>query len=306
VRSFDAGQIGGSITDLLTQVNYIDVDPAQHSMLKRVMLQIPGLKNLVMSAKKLYAKYDTVTANIDGIVKKLDQGRLTILKDNNQLQTLFEQNIEYIKQLEELIVAGHMKHDELKKEVDEMEKNPDQYQDYEIADKKDFVNRLDKRLGDMAITRVITIQSLPQIRLVQSNNATMAEKVQSSITTTIPIWKNQLTLAVALMRQQAMAEINNKVYETTNQILKKNSEMLKTNSIDIAKQNERGVADVAVLKQVNTDLISTLNEIQRIKADGEVARRTVSKELESLEQELKKNVLQLGSDAKAAGTATNY
>lgn len=301
VRSFDAGEIGGSINNLLAEVNYIDIDPSQQSGLKRIMMQIPGLKNLMMSTKKIFQKYDTVSNNIDGIVKKLDQGRLTIIKDNNQLQSLFEQNIEYIKELEQLIVAGHIKYDELDKEMKLMEMNPEQYEDYQIADSKEFLNRLSKRLADMSITRVITIQSLPQIRLVQNNNMTMVEKIQSSVTTTIPLWKNQIAIAVALMRQKNILDVQEKIYDTTNTILKKNSEMLKVNSIAVAKQNERGVVGIETLRQVNQDLVSTLNDIKRIKEEGEATRKTAMKELEVLENDLKKNVLQLGTEGK-----TNY
>jgi uncharacterized protein YaaN involved in tellurite resistance len=301
VRSFDAGEIGGSINNLLSEVNYIDIDPSQQSGLKRIMMQIPLLKGLVMNTKKIFQKYDTVSNNIDGIVKKLDQGRLTIIKDNNQLQNLFEQNVEYIKDLEELIVAGHIRYDELDKEIKLMEMTPENYQDYDIADKKEFLNRLSKRLTDMAMTRVITIQSLPQIRLVQNNNLTMVEKIQSSITTTIPIWKNQISIAVALMRQKNILDVQEKIYETTNTILKKNSEMLKVNSIAVAKQNERGVVSLDTLRAVNQDLVSTLNDIKRIKEEGEATRKTAVKELETLENDLKKNVLQLGTEGK-----TNY
>lgn len=302
VRSFDAGEIGNSINDLLAEVNYIDIDPSQQSGLKRLLMAIPGVKNMVMSSKKIFQKYDTVSHNIDGIVKKLDLSRLTIAKDNNQLQTLFDQNVDYIKELEELIVAGYIKHDELLKEIQEMEMHPENYQDYEISDKKEFYNRLGKRLTDMAMTRVITIQSLPQIRLVQNNNMTMAEKIQSSINTTIPVWKNQIALAVALMRQKNILDVQSKINDTTNEILKRNSQMLKVNSIEVAKQNEQSIVSVETLRQVNQDLISTLNDIKRIKEEGEANRKTIGKELENLEQELKKNVLQLND----APGRTNY
>jgi len=293
VRTFDAGEIGGSITDLLTEVNYIDIDPSEQSGLKRIMMKIPLVKNLVMNTKKIFQKYDTVSHNIDGIVKKLDQGRLTIIKDNTQLQSLFEQNVEYIKDLEELIVAGHIKQDELDMEIKQMEQTPEKYEDYEIADKKDFANRLSKRLTDMAMTRIITIQSLPQIRLVQSNNMTMCEKIQSSVVTTIPLWKNQLAIAVALMRQKNIVEVQEKIFDTTNTILKKNAEMLKVNSIAVAKQNERSIVSMDTLRDVQANLVTTLNDIKRIKEEGEATRRTAIKELDTLEADLKKNVLQL-------------
>jgi uncharacterized protein YaaN involved in tellurite resistance len=258
-------------------------------------MQIPGVKKLVHSTKKVFQKYDSVSGNIDGIVKKLDQGRLTIFRDNNQLQNLFEQNLEYIDQLDELIIAGKIKLEELESDLINMETNPQNFEDYEISDKREFVNRLSKRINDMELTRMITIQSIPQIRLVQNNNSVMVEKIQSAITTTIPIWKNSISIAVSLQRQQANLQVQNAIYETTNTILQKNSQMLKTNSIEVAKQNERGVVDINVLRQVNQDLVATLNEIKTIKEQGEQTRKQVSKELEVIENDLKKNVMQLNT-----------
>jgi len=295
VRAYDAGEIGSSITDLLSEVNYIDIDPAATSPIKRFLMQIPGVKKLVHSTKKVFQKYDSVSGNIDGIVKKLDQGRLTIFRDNNQLQNLFEQNLEYIDQLDELIIAGKIKLEELESDLINMETNPQNFEDYEISDKREFVNRLSKRINDMELTRMITIQSIPQIRLVQNNNSVMVEKIQSAITTTIPIWKNSISIAVSLQRQQANLQVQNAIYETTNTILQKNSQMLKTNSIEVAKQNERGVVDINVLRQVNQDLVATLNEIKTIKEQGEQTRKQVSKELEVIENDLKKNVMQLNT-----------
>lgn len=295
VRAYDAGEIGNSITDLLSEVNYIDIDPAATSPIKRFLMQIPGVKKLVHSTKKVFQKYDSVSGNIDGIVKKLDQGRLTIFRDNNQLQNLFEQNLEYIDQLDELIIAGKIKLEELESDLINMETNPQNFEDYEISDKREFVNRLSKRINDMELTRMITIQSIPQIRLVQNNNSVMVEKIQSAITTTIPIWKNSISIAVSLQRQQANLQVQNAIYETTNTILQKNSQMLKTNSIEVARQNERGVVDINVLRQVNQDLVATLNEIKTIKEQGEQTRKQVSKELETIENDLKKNVMQLNT-----------
>ncbi|TXG80435.1 MAG: toxic anion resistance protein [Spirochaetes bacterium] len=293
VRAFDTGEIGNTINDLLSEINYIDIDPTSKPAWQRMLMQIPFLKGLVMNTKKIFQKYDTVSNNVNTIVTKLDKGRNSILKDNNMLESLFTQNVEFIYNLEELIVGGHIKLQEMEAELKEMEMNAENYEDYEIADKRDFINRLSKRLHDMEITRMVTLQSLPQIRLVQNNNVTMAEKVQSSINTTIPIWKNQLTLAVTLMRQQKMAEIQNKVTETTNTLLTKNAEMLKTNSVDIAKQNERAVVDIETLRKVQDNLLQTIDEIKRIKTEGEQARKLAAKELESLEQNLKNKVQQI-------------
>lgn len=291
VRAFDAGVIGGTITDLLANVNMIEIDPSQKPMIQRMLMTIPGVKNLIMSTKKMFQKYDSVSKNIDSITAKLDHGRLTLVKDNEQLESLFRDNIQYIKDLEELIIGGHMTMEDLNKELREMELNSDQHEDYVIADKKDFINRLSKRLTDMQLTRMIVIQSLPQIRMVQTNNSTMMDKIQASVSTTIPLWRNTLSVAVALQRQQAMAKVNAQVTEATNTMLIKNAEMLKVNSIEIAKQNEEGVVKIETLRKVQTDLIATLNDIRKIKEEGEIKRAGMHKELEQLESNLEKEIL---------------
>lgn len=293
VRSFDAGEIGSAITDLMSEISCIDVDETKTTGIQKFFSRIPFLKKIIRSTDKFFKKYDTVSENVNTITKKLDQGRLTIIKDNVMLNQLFDQNLDFIGDLEELIIAGHYKLQEMEDELKEMEANPTDYEDYEISDKRDFTNRLSKRLHDMQLTRMITIQSLPQIRLVQNNNSTMVEKVQSSINTTIPIWKNQLSIAVALMRQQKMAEMQNKIYETTNSMLTKNAEMLRTNSVEIAQQNERGVIDVEAIKAVQENLIATIEEIKTIKASGDATRKQAALELENLESTLKNKVKQL-------------
>jgi len=301
VRAFDAGEIGTSITDLLTELNYVDIDPSDQGPFKRFLMNVPILKNLVMNTKKIFQKYDTISGNIDGIITKLEKGRMVILKDNTNLQSLFEQNLLYIAQLEELLVAGQIKFNELEAELLEMETNADQYQDFEIGDKREFLSRLSKRLTDMKITRTITIQSIPQIRLVQNNNTTMVEKIQSSIVTTIPIWRNQISIAVALMRQKGILEVQKKITDTTNTILRKNAEMLKQNSIDVAHQNEQTVVSIETLHEVNQKLIETLTEVKRIKDEGETNRKNVALEIEKLENELKTNVLQISNNGNTTG-----
>lgn len=296
VRQSDiSNDVGNSITNLLTEINHIEIDPSSQPGWKRFLMQIPGLKNIMMSTKKMFQKYDTVDANVTAIVTKLDKGRLSVITDNNQLQKLFEDNEKHIENLEELIIVGHMKYDELQEEIKQMEANSDQYEDYEIADKKEFLNRLDKRLHDMAITRIVTIQSLPQIRLVQNNNFVMAEKIQSAITTTIPIWRQQIALAVAIDRQAKIVQMQKGLTDTTNDILRKNAEMLKQNSIEVAKQNERGVVDIETLREVQNNLISTIQEIKQIKENGVIARRNADKALSELENDLSKTVLEVGN-----------
>ncbi len=290
VRTYNSGEVGGLINELLTELNYIDVDELNQSGLKQFLSKIPFLSKLVFDAKKLFQKYDTVVNNIDKITNKIKAGRLNSIKDNSSLQTMFDNNVNYIKQMEELIIAGQLKYKELSEKLAEMELNAANYNDYEIADLRDFVGRLDKRLADMKVVRFIMLQSLAQIRVVQNNNTSIAEKAQSIISTTIPVWKNQLTIAVALQRQKANVEMQKKISDTTNTILQKNAELLKQNSIDVAKENEKTVVSIDTLKRTTQSLIETLNEVKRIHEEGAQNRKVLNTELQTLETELKKNV----------------
>ncbi|MBO9675338.1 MAG: toxic anion resistance protein [Sphingobacteriaceae bacterium] len=290
VRTYNSGEVGGLINELLTELNYIDVSELEQSGFKSFISKIPFLKSLVVDVKKLFQKYDVVVNNIDKITNKIKAGRLNSIKDNSSLQTMFDSNVGYIHQMEELIIAGQLKYNELSIKLAEMEGRPADYQDYEIADLRDFISRLDKRLADMKIVRFIMLQSLAQIRVVQNNNTSIAEKAQSIISTTIPVWKNQLTIAVALQRQKANVEMQKKISDTTNTILQKNAEMLKQNSIDVAKENEKTVVSLETLKRTTSSLIETLNEVKQIHEAGAQSRRVLDGELKTLEAELKKNV----------------
>ncbi|WP_316820116.1 toxic anion resistance protein [Pedobacter gandavensis] len=290
VRTYNSGDVGGLINELLTELNYIDVTELEQSGFKSFISKIPFLKNLVVDVKKLFQKYDVVVNNIDKITNKIKAGRLNSIKDNSSLQTMFDNNVGYIHQMEELIISGQLKYEELKLKLAEMEGRPADFQDYEIADLRDFVSRLDRRLADMKIVRFIMLQSLAQIRVVQNNNTSIAEKAQSIVSTTIPVWKNQLTIAVALQRQKANVEMQKKISDTTNTILQKNAEMLKQNSIDVAKENEKTVVSLDTLKMTTQSLIETLNEVKKIHEEGEKSRRVLDGELKTLESELKKNV----------------
>jgi len=294
VRTYNSGEVGGLITELLTELNYIDVDELNQGAFKSFLLHVPFLKNLVLDAKKLFAKYDTVVDNIDKITNKIKAGRVNSIKDNSSLQTMFDSNVNYIKQMEELIISGQLKYNELSAKLAEMEGRPADYNDYEIADMREFVTRLDKRLADLKVVRFIMMQSLAQIRVVQNNNTSIADKAQSIISTTIPVWKNQLTIAVALQRQKANVEMQKKISDTTNTILQKNADMLKQNSIDVAREGEKTVVSIDTLKRTTQSLIETLNEVKRIHEEGATNRKNLNTELQNLETELKKNVTQVG------------
>lgn len=291
VRTYNSGEVGNHINELLTELNYIDVDELNHKGFKKIVSAIPFLKNLVLNVEKVFQKYDKITANVDKISNKVKAGMINSAKDNSSLQTMFESNVAQIKEIEKYIVAGNLKFKQLNEELAVMEGNPSNYQDYQIADKRDFINRLDKRLADMKIVRFIMLQSLAQIRVVQNNNTSIAEKAQSILTTTMPVWKNQLTLAVALQRQKQNIEVQRKVSETTNTILQKNAEMLKQNSIEVARENENTIVSLDTLKMTTQSLIETLSEVKQIHQQGAETRRQLDAGLQSLESELKKSVV---------------
>lgn len=291
VRTYNSGEVGNHINELLTELNYIDVDELNQSGFKKFISAIPFLKNLIGNVEKIFQKYDKVTANIDKISNKVKAGMINSAKDNAALQTMFDTNVTQIKEIEKYIIAGNIKWKQVSEELAVMDGNPANYQDYQIADKRDFANRLDKRLADMKIVRFIMMQTLSQIRVVQNNNTSIAEKAQSILTTTMPVWKNQLTLAVALQRQKQNIEVQKRVSETTNTILQKNAEMLKQNSIEVAKENENTIVSLETLKMTTQSLIETLSEVKQIHQKGTETRRELDSGLQQLEAELKKSVV---------------
>ncbi|MPT33805.1 MAG: toxic anion resistance protein [Flavobacterium sp.] len=291
VRAHHAGDVGPLINELLAELNYIDVEELNKNAFQRFISNIPILRKMVVDVKKIFQKYDKITANVDRISNKVKAGMINSVKDNTSLQTMFDSNVNLIKEMERYIVAGQLKFKQLNEELAEMEANVAQYQDYQISDKRNFISRLDKRLADMKVVRFILLQSLAQIRVVQNNNTSIAEKAQSILTTTMPVWKNQLTLAVALQRQRQNIEVQRKVSETTNTILQKNAEMLKQNSIEVAKENENTIVSLETLRTTTKSLIDTLTEVKQIHEQGAQTRRELDAGLQSLEAELKKGVI---------------
>jgi len=291
VRAQQGGEVGNLINELLAELNYIDVDELNKNAFQKFLSNIPLLNKFVVDVKKLFQKYDKITANVDRISNKVKAGMINSVKDNTSLQTMFDGNVGLIKELESYIIAGQLRFKELNEELSVMEGNPANYQDYEISDKRTFINRLDKRLADMKVVRFILLQSLAQIRVVQNNNTSIAEKAQSILTTTMPVWKNQLTLAVALQRQKQNIEVQKKVSETTNTILRKNAEMLQQNSIEVARENENTIVSLETLKMTTKSLIDTLTEVKQIHEQGTQTRRELDAGLQSLEAELKKGVV---------------
>lgn len=290
VRRSNSGEVGELINNLLVELNYVDVEELNQNKFKSFLSKLPFMKTLMTQVENLFAKYDKIINNIDQIAYKVNAGIITSTKDNAVLQTIFESNVNAIKQIEELVIAGNLRMEKAAAELATMEAAPQNYQDYEIADKRDFIARLDRRLADLKVVRLIMMQSLPQIRLVQNNNVSIAEKAQTILTTTLPLWKNQLSLAVAMYRQQQSIEIQQKVSATTEEILKKNAERLGQNSINVARANEQTVVSVETLRETTSKLISTLNEVKQIQKQGAEGRRKLDQDLMTLEHELKANV----------------
>ncbi|MGU3373425.1 toxic anion resistance protein [Chryseobacterium sp. M5A1_1a] len=290
VRRSNSGEVGGLINDLLVELNYVDVEELNGNKVKSFLSKLPFMKKVITQVENLFTKYDKIINNIEQISYKVNAGIITSTKDNAVLQTIFESNVNSIKQIENLVIAGNIRMERAAVELAQMETTPQNFQDYQIADKRDFIARLDRRMADLKVVRVIMMQSLPQIRLVQNNNVSIAEKAQTILTTTLPVWKNQLSLAVAMYRQQQNIEIQQKVSATTEEILRKNAERLGQNSINVARANEQTIVSVETLRETTTMLINTLNEVKQIQKQGADNRRKLDQDLQTLEHELKANV----------------
>lgn len=290
VRRSNSGEVGELINNLLIELNYVDVDEINNGGVKGFLSKIPFMKKMLTQVDNLFAKYDKITSNIDQISHKVNAGIITSTKDNAVLQTIFDSNVNSIKAIEDLVIAGNLRMEKAAVELAQMEANVQNFADYQIADKRDFINRLDRRLADLKVVRLIMMQSLPQIRLVQNNNVSIAEKAQTILTTTLPVWKNQLSLAVAMHRQQQNIEIQQKVSQTTEDILRKNAERLGQNSRNVARANEQTIVSAETLKETTAMLINTLNEVKQIQKQGTESRRKLDQDLQTLEHELKANI----------------
>ena len=287
VRKSNSGEVGELINKLLVELNYVDVDELEGSSMKKFLKKIPFLSKMVTSVETLFVKYDKIVTNISDISNKVNAGIINSTKDNAVLQTIFTGNIDSVKKIEDYIIAGTLKFQKSSEELATMELNVANYQDYQISDKRDFISRLDRRLADLKVVRFIILQSLPQIRLIQSNNISIAEKAQTILTTTLPLWKNQLTLAVAMHRQQQNIEVQKKVSSTTEEILRKNAQRLQQNTVDVARANEQTIVSVETLRETTSSLINTLNEVKQIQLQGAQNRLALDGELKNLEQTLK-------------------
>lgn len=295
VQKKDIGPIGDILHELMGKLEETNPDSLQPER-KNVFARLFG--KVSHSINEILSKYEKVGAQIDRIRVKLDHSKQVLLEDIQLLDQLYEQNKAYFQALNIYISAAQLKLDELHtKLIPELKEKAnvtgDQMVYQEVNDLVQFANRLEKRISDLELSRQVTIQSAPQIRLIQNTNQTLAEKIQSSILTAIPLWRNQIAIAVTLFRQRQAVDAQKRVSDTTNELLLKNSEMLKSNTLDTARENERGLVELETLQKTQENLMSTLEEIIQIQRDGRAKRQQVQQQLSAMENELKQKLLEL-------------
>ncbi len=296
VRAKDGGEVGEVLTNLMLKVKDMDVD----SMKKGGSgFKLPFFGGLMDNGKKFAAKYQKLGSEIENITEELDKGRIALLKDISVMDMMFDKNLEYIGNLNLHIAAGTLKLKELRTNVipamqEKVNQTGDTIEAQRLNDMLQLTDRFEKKIHDLKLSRMIALQTAPQIRLIQNNNQVLVEKIQSSILNTIPLWKNQIVIALSLHRQEKALAMQREVTDTTNMLLSKNSEMLKVSSIGVAKENERGIVDIETLKKVNVDLITTIEETLRIQKEGHEKRMLAEKELLAIENELKTKLVSAG------------
>ncbi|EAC3112847.1 toxic anion resistance protein [Listeria monocytogenes] len=295
VQKQDVGPIGDIISDLMYRLQEADPDELA-ARNKNVFTKM--FHRVKQSINEITSKYQKIGTQIDRIALKLEHSKKRLMEDNSFLEQLYDKNKDYFQALNIYITAGELKLEEINtKMLPELRKKAEQtgdQMDYqEVNDLTQFADRLDKRVYDLRLSRQITIQQAPQIRLIQNTNQALAEKIQSSIMTAIPLWKNQVAIALTLLRQQQAVAAQRQVSETTNELLKRNADMLKTNAIETARENERGIVDIETLKETQSSLIETLQETLKIQQEGRAKRAVAEKELVTMEQELKERLLEM-------------
>ena len=291
VRTKDMGEVGDMLSDLVVELKGFDYDGEERGFLgikKKVKNQIASLK----------AQYDKAEVNVDKIAGMLEGQQLTLLKDIATLDKMYELNQGYFKELTMYILAGKKKLRECEEvELPRLREKAQQTglpEDAQAAnDYQNMISRFDKKLHDLELTRMISIQMSPQIRLIQNNDTLMVEKIQTSIVNTIPLWKSQMVLALGQQHSQQAMEAQREVTNMTNELLKRNAEKLKQGSVEIARESERGVVDLETLKATNQSLIETLEEVRTIQVEGAAKRRQAEVELGKIESDLKNKLLEI-------------
>ncbi|MBO5621495.1 MAG: toxic anion resistance protein [Butyrivibrio sp.] len=290
VRTKDMGQVGDMITDLVTQLKNFDVaedEKGLKALFKKSANKIEGMK----------AKYSKVETNVQTISNELEKHQITLMKDVELLDRMYDLNLNYYKELTMYILAGKKKlEEERNTTLVELQKKAESSGLPEDAEKaKDFANKCDrfeKKIYDLELTRTIAMQTGPQIRMVQSSDTVMAEKIQSTIVNTIPLWKNQMVIAIGIEHSTQAAQAEREVNDMTNKLLRQNADALKVATIESAKEAERGIVDIETLKHTNESLITTLDEVLKIQTEGKAKRHEAEAELAQIETQLKDKLLE--------------
>ena len=292
VRNKDTGYVGDLMGELVEKVRDVGVDEAEGGVLDK----LPFLRSAARAVRRLLARYEKIEVQIDRIQRDLEEARMQMLKDIAMFDGLYEKNLEYFRGLQVYIVAGEEKLRETREETlprlrAEAQAKGDPMSAQVVRDFEDTVDRFEKKLHDLKLSKAIAIQTAPQIRLIQNNDKLLVDKIQTAILSTIPLWKGQIVIALGLARQQSALQMQRSVTDTTNELLQRNAELLKQNSLDVARESERGIVDLEALKKVNDDLISTIEETIQIQREGRAARQSAEAELAGIEQKLKDALL---------------
>ena len=290
VKSKDLGEVGELLSGVVKELRDFDEEEEKgfFGFFKKASGRIESMK----------AKYAKAEANVNEIVKVLEKHQVQLMKDTALLDKMYELNLTYFKELSMYILAGKKKLQEVRStrlaELTDRAQASGLPEDAQAAKDLDSIcERFEKKIHDLELTRMISIQTAPQIRLVQNNDTLMVEKIQSTIVNTIPLWKSQMVLALGVEHSTQAAEAQRKVTDMTNELLRKNAEKLKMATVETAKESERGIVDMETLKATNESLISTLDEVMNIQREGRQKRREAEAELQNMEQELKNKLLEI-------------
>ena len=294
VKTKDMGETGELITNLISELQGFDATTEQPKGI------FGFFKKTANSIEQLKTRYDSADKNVERIKAQLEDHQVTLMKDITMLDKMYELNLVYFKELTMYILAGKKKLAEVRandlKAAQEKAQRTQLPEDAQAArDLADLCDRFEKKLYDLELTRNVSIQMGPQIRLIQSNDTMMAEKIQTTIVNTIPLWKNQMVLALGIAHSQQAMQAERAVTDATNELLKKNAATLKQGTIEIAKESERGIVDIETLQQTNKQLIETLDELNKIRADGKAKRANAEQELGRIEGELRQKMLEINS-----------
>ena len=295
VQSKEIGPVGDSLKQLMSKLKEIDPEELIKQN-KNVFQRLFGKVN--RSVNELLAKHKSVASQVDRISVQLESSKDLLIRDVNLLDQLYDENKAYFEALNVYIKAAELKKEELESTTlpllqEKASQSNNQMATQDVNDMIQYINRLDKRIHDLKLSRQITLQSAPQIRMIQNINQSLAEKIQSSILTSIPLWKNQMAIALTLLNQESASKAQKAVTDTTNELLTKNSEMLKQNALRTAEENERGIVDIETLKHTQDNLLETIEETLRIQTEGKAQRQQAEKELVSMEEELKTRLLDI-------------